>query len=212
MVGGDFLFENRMSFGLEESVVSHASTVSVVSLVDRSGTIRASWDESGLASSGIYHQDVPGTHGLWPQVDKYGTSQCAEPKGSLANPTKVYDCYKNDGDGLVEFETHEWTKHGECAGVQDAEDFFTQICNMSTQPISIMTTVKQSGGDLNKMESALTSAGYSVFSLDTSNQQVLLSACASLDGQWKLANQSQFGTVCSNSTNTTTSLSPITLV
>jgi hypothetical protein len=155
--------------------------------------------ESGLAPSGTYHQDLPGTHGLWPETGSYGTSQCIAPSGSTADPTKVYSCYENDGSGLVSFEAHEWQKHGQCAGVRDEADFFTQVCSMSTQPISIMTTSKKQGGDLNAMASALRSAGYPVFDLDTTNYQVYLAACAGYDGRWKLAETSQFSSVCGGS-------------
>merc|ERR1711957_509328 len=120
--------------------------------------------ESGYGS-GTYHQNVPGTHGLWPEVGSYGTSQCIKPSGSEANPTETYECYKNDGSGSqVTFETHEWTKHGRCAGVEDEKDFFTQVCGLSDKPISIMTQVKQGGGKLSEMSTALEKAGYEVFS------------------------------------------------
>lgn len=153
--------------------------------------------ESGLARSGIYHQDLPGTHGLWPQTGHYGTSQCVAPSGSTADPSQVYSCYENDGDGLISFEAHEWQKHGQCAGVRDESDFFTQVCAMSAEPISIMKGAKEKGEELDAMASALRAAGYPVFHLDTSHQQVYLSACAGHDGRWTLAATSEFGRLCS---------------
>ena len=56
--------------------------------------------ESGLAPSGTYHQDLPGTYGLWPETDSYGTSQCVAPSGSTADPSKVYSCYANSGSDI----------------------------------------------------------------------------------------------------------------
>merc|ERR1712107_216137 len=148
--------------------------------------------ESGLAASVEYHQDTPGVHGLWPETGYYGTSQCIPPTEDTSDPTKVYECYLNDGDDLLQFETHEWEKHGSCAGVKNAEDYFTQMCALADKPIEIMTDIKQSGGDLTKMSDALDNAGYAVFSLDTYNKQVKLSACASNDGKWVLAPVNEF--------------------
>merc|ERR1712113_1047602 len=108
---------------------------------------------SGLGS-GEYKQPKPGVHGLWPETGSYGTSQCIPPK-SKANPTKVYNCYANDAGGLLGFEIHEWEKHGSCAGVQDAEDFFTQVCGMADKPLSVMAKVKSSRGNFQAVSQAL---------------------------------------------------------
>ena len=40
---------------------------------------------------------------------------------------------------LVEFETHEWEKHGECAGVRDARAYLTTVCGLAEQPLQAMT-------------------------------------------------------------------------
>ena len=72
--------------------------------------------ESGLGK-GVY-AGKPGVHGLWPEVGSYGTSQCVAPSSSTASPTKVYSCYDTGESGQLSFETHEWTKHGVCAGVK----------------------------------------------------------------------------------------------
>lgn len=153
---------------------------------------------SGLAPSGEYNQKEPGVHGLWPETGSFGTSQCVPP-ASTADPTKVYSCYKNDGTDLLGFEEHEWEKHGVCAGVQNANDFFTQLCSISSSPLQIMTTVKNSGGDLNAMSTALTKAGYPVYDLNTYDYEVYLSACAGVDGQWKVSPVSGFGKACGGS-------------
>jgi hypothetical protein len=153
---------------------------------------------SGLQPSGEYHQAEPGVHGLWPETGSYGTSQCIPPQ-SKVDPKKVYSCYKNDGYDLLGFENHEWEKHGECAGVQSADDFFTQMCSMANPPLQIMTQIKNSGGNLEAMSTALSQAGYPVWSLDTDNYQVYLSACAGKDGQWKLSAVSSFTQACGGS-------------
>jgi hypothetical protein len=154
--------------------------------------------ESGYGS-GAYHQDLPGMHGLWPETGSYGTSQCIAPQDS-SNPTNVYECYKNDGDDdLVSFEVHEWTKHGVCAGVKNADDYFTQMCGLADSPISIMSDSKKAGDDLNAMSSALANAGYEVFNVDTGNEQLYLSVCAGDDGKWKHSKVSKFSSDCGGS-------------
>ena len=60
--------------------------------------------------------------------------------GSSANPTTVYPCYDDtdDPDGDLGFEQHEWGKHGVCAGVADADDYFTQLCAIAAGPLAAM--------------------------------------------------------------------------
>ena len=167
--------------------------------------------ETGLGS-GPYHHDFVSVHGLWPEVGDYGTSACIPPAASFADPRTVYSCYDHHhpggGDssgggssgnsmGPLTFETHEWEKHGTCAGVQDATDFFTQLCALSTAPLAVMDAVKTAGHvDLNDYKARLTSAGYEVFATGTWNMQLMLSACAGEDGQWKLAAVAQFSDTC----------------
>jgi hypothetical protein len=125
-------------------------------------------------------------HGLWPETGSYGTSKCVAPSVSKADPTKVYSCYKTGEStaGQLSFETHEWEKHGWCAGVKDVDDFFNQICGLAAKPTVAMAAVKT----LDEMKKAVVSAGYEVFSVDTANDQLQLSACLdSASGQWKLA-------------------------
>merc|ERR1712086_864850 len=97
------------------------------------------------------------------------------------------------------FEEHEWTKHGVCAGVRNADDFFTQMCSLAASPLSIMIDKKKAGDDLNAMSSAVTKAGYEVFHVDTGISQLYLSACAGHDGKWKLSKVSQFSSACGGS-------------
>ena len=155
--------------------------------------------ETGLGS-GNYHHDAVAVHGLWPETGSYGSSQCIKPSSSRMDPSKVYSCYEQDGqskDDLISFETHEWEKHGSCAGVEDAEDFFSQVCGLAREPLQQMAQTKSSGTtDLDEYAKDLRGAGYPVFATDSGNSQVELSCCAGSDGQWVLANTSDFGSKC----------------
>ena len=156
--------------------------------------------QTGLGP-GAYQHSKPGVHGLWPEDGSYGSSACVKPSQSTADPAKVYTCYdRPDEDDPLGFETHEWEKHGECAGVRSADDYFTQICSLAAQPVQIMTVTRTSGhSDLAGYERDLESAGYSVFSLDEDNSQVFLSACAGSDGRWVLSPVASFGSRCKGS-------------
>jgi len=150
--------------------------------------------------SGYYQHPAPAVHGLWPETGSYGTSKCVPPKNS-ANPTSIYSCYKDESGGeshQLDFETHEWTKHGVCSGVRDVTDFFDQICSLSAGPLKVMAGARAAGLDLVDTADQLQRSGYCVF--NTMDQfQVSLSACAGLDGKWKLADVSDFSTVCGGS-------------
>ena len=158
--------------------------------------------ETGLGP-GPYHHDFVSVHGLWPETGHYGSSQCIAPSNSTADPAKVYKCYNHPGGagmGPLEFEQHEWEKHGRCAGVRDAVDFFSQLCSLSAPPLALMDAARKAGHtDLDGYRSKLEDAGYSVFSTDEKNYQLLLSACASDDGRWKLAAVEDFGSACPGS-------------
>uniref|UniRef100_A0A7S2WAR2 Uncharacterized protein n=1 Tax=Rhizochromulina marina TaxID=1034831 RepID=A0A7S2WAR2_9STRA len=153
--------------------------------------------ESGYGS-GNYEHPEPVVHGLWPETDSYGDSKCKEP-GDMSDPDIIYPCYQQRGEDdadLLSFEIHEWEKHGWCAGVEDAEGFFTQVCSMSDAPLLVMNTTRQNGGDLDAMSDALTAAGYSIYSTDSENSQVELSACAKPGGKWVLAAVEDFSALC----------------
>ena len=93
----------------------------------------------------------------------------------------------------LEFETHEWEKHGTCAGVQDANNYFAQLCSISQDPLVMMDAAKTAGHvDLSGYASPLTFAGYEVFSTNTANMQLLLPTWAGEDGKWKLAAVANF--------------------
>lgn len=156
--------------------------------------------ESGYGS-GNYEHPEPVVHGLWPEVGNYGSSQCLEP-ADFSDPSVVYTCYDQRGETesqCLSFEQHEWDAHGVCAGATDAADFFSQVCALSTAPLAVMNATRYdtSGAtDLAAMADALTDAGYSVFTVDTSNAQVGLAACAGPDAKWVLAAVADFPTVC----------------
>ena len=97
----------------------------------------------------------------------------------------------------LDFETHEWEKHGRCAGVKNVEDFFSQVCSLAEAPLKVMAAAKKSGhADLAGYASQLEGAGYSVYDTDEVNMQLQLSACATSDGTWTLAAVAEFGSKC----------------
>ena len=59
---------------------------------------------------------------------------------SAAQPKELISCYDDLG-----FEQHEWGKHGVCAGVKDAKDFFTQVCALSAPPLRVMAATVAAG-------------------------------------------------------------------
>jgi len=160
--------------------------------------------QTGLGS-GVYNSKTVQVHGLWPEVGEYGTSKCIKPEDS-ANPTQVYSCYSGDS-GALSFETHEWTKHGSCAGVKNVDDYFGQICTLSKTPVSVLEKAKEANSDFASLVQVLKDQGYPVWSLDEENDQVLLSACAGNDGRWLLAQPSEMPSKCSGSSPSAISIS-----
>jgi len=157
--------------------------------------------ETGLGKGAYKHRD-PVVHGLWPENGNYGSSKCIRPIANEANPKKVYSCYIGEKPSQqLSFEAHEWEKHGTCAGVRDAEEYFQQVCSLSSGPLQLMSAEKGSGAnELAAYTKGLEAAGYSVFKADTQNMQVELAACANADGQWVLAKPSEFGARCGGTT------------
>lgn len=154
--------------------------------------------ESGYGS-GDYEHTLPSVHGLWPEVSPYGDSNCVAPSVSSSDPSNVYYCYApmddNPEDDGLWFEDHEWTSHGICAGVKDADDFFQQVCDLSVAPLALITPLKEGGQSLTTMATNLTANGYQVWDIDTSESQLYLSVCAK-DGIWVFASQDKFVQVC----------------
>jgi len=145
----------------------------------------------GGQGPGNYHHERTAVHGIWPQTGSYGTSSCIAPTESSDQPTSPLACYEDLG-----FQQHEWGKHGVCAGVKNAADFFNQVCSLAAPGLALMEDIKESGGNLGAMEAALTNAGYPITELDTAHSQIYLSCCSGPDGQWKIAAVEDFPTVC----------------
>jgi len=125
------------------------------------------------------------------------------PPARAADPSTVYPCYKDASQPdshQLDFETHEWQKHGACAGVADAADFFTQVCRLAAPPLLTMDASRAAGKTASADFAAdLTSAGFPVFSHDDTYGQVMLSACADAAGQWHVAPPSSFASTCGSS-------------
>lgn len=162
---------------------------------------------------GYYKHKTPSVHGLWPETGKYGSSQCLPPK-STSDPANIHYCYDDDGDTIIHekwFENHEWEKHGVCAGASDADAYFEMVCNLSKAPLAVMTKARNeqpsSDKSLDDFVQALESAGYSIFYGDYQYEQILLSACASKDGDWIIADVSEFSAVCGGGSNSNEVLS-----
>merc|ERR1719428_1814363 len=117
---------------------------------------------------GPYKHPEPTVHGLWPQTGQYGNSKCLRPDVG-GSPEQIYPCYHQKGETkeeLAHFQKHEWNKHGRCAGVDSAADYFKQICTLSNQPIEVMRQSRSQGADLQGMAEALKNAGYPVNAVD----------------------------------------------
>eukprot|EP00930_Biecheleria_cincta_P068756 TRINITY_DN5657_c0_g1_i1.p1 TRINITY_DN5657_c0_g1~~TRINITY_DN5657_c0_g1_i1.p1 ORF type:complete len:555 (+),score=92.27 TRINITY_DN5657_c0_g1_i1:61-1725(+) len=151
--------------------------------------------ETGLGS-GNYKSDKPIAHGLWPGEQPYSDSLCVAPK-SWSKMSSLPKCM----DPSWGFINHEWTKHGQCAGVENEEDYFSQICSLSAAPLALMAEElrKPGGEDLEKVAWALQQAGYPISKLNTKSKEVYLSACAAKGPNgytWKLAAEDDFQEVC----------------
>eukprot|EP00930_Biecheleria_cincta_P085679 TRINITY_DN75053_c0_g1_i1.p1 TRINITY_DN75053_c0_g1~~TRINITY_DN75053_c0_g1_i1.p1 ORF type:complete len:339 (+),score=38.55 TRINITY_DN75053_c0_g1_i1:75-1019(+) len=150
--------------------------------------------ETGLGS-GNYKSDRPLLHGLWPQNDpSYGNSLCVPPV-SQTKATKLPSCM----DPSWGFISHEWTKHGQCAGAQNEADYFDQACSLAQPLLQVMSDELKAGGDLESVARALQDAGYPVRRLDSKNQQVYIPVCAGKGPsayEWKIAADEDFTKVC----------------
>lgn len=152
------------------------------------------------SGSGHYHHKYPTVHGLWPETGGYGTSICKAP-GDSSDPVKLWPCYKADATpgeirDRMGFEDHEWEKHGKCAGVQDAADYFNQTCALSQAPLDVMRGARSAGMDLSDTARQLQRSGFCVWGLMTSTMEVTLSACADPHGRWHLAAVHEFKDKC----------------
>lgn len=147
---------------------------------------------------GPYKHPEPTVHGLWPQTGQYGSSKCVRPDEN-GSPQQIYSCYNQKGESdaeLARFQKHEWDKHGRCAGVDSASDYFRQICQLSSRPIQVMRQSRSEGAKLQGMADALESEGYPVHEIEKGTSEVHLSACAGPSGDWKLAQVADFPEIC----------------
>lgn len=152
--------------------------------------------ETGLGP-GRYEHSTPSVHGLWPATGAYGTSACRAPSRSDANPTSPFSCYETGDSHQIQFEEHEWQKHGRCAGVKDATDFFSQVCELSHAPLAVMSTSRMAGRTLvSDFASDLAGRGFPVYSNDSRHGQITLTSCADSVGVWHMAPIASFGSVC----------------
>lgn len=193
---------------------------------------------------GVYSTPEARVHGLWPQVPPYGSSECKAPE-SAQMPTQLAPCYRpvgsQDYSHEMWFEGHEWEKHGMCAGMKDAEDYFHQICpwmrwrwlvshkleafglnavrTRSTEDVTgprrvVLTSAAGDGwrssqwrlcggcrrppeplGPL-RLSHGLPRPSVASDLARPCEDQIYLSACATQEGRWLLADVSRFGAVC----------------
>ena len=113
----------------------------------------------------------------------------------------MYSCYEdpsNTTPKVLVFETHEWEKHGECAGVKDVDDFFQQVCGLAFAPLRMMEQSMTAGKNVQGVAEDLQHSGFNVFDVDTTNAQVELSACAGVKSnmRWVLAPPEKFEALC----------------
>ena len=120
--------------------------------------------ETGYGS-GAYQHSEPVLHGLWPQVENYGTSACALPADSTA-PAELSSCYAqtdSSTERALAFERYEWKKHGTCAGSRDAADYLQQTCALAQPPLRAMTEDRRTGRGLEEMAKGLQDRGFPVY-------------------------------------------------
>jgi hypothetical protein len=179
-------------------VVSHSAKMDCGSGVPLCGILTL---ESGLGD-GFYKHKQASVHGLWPESGAYGTSQCIAPKDP-ADATKIYDCYKNeeaaaDSSHQLAFINHEWEKHGRCAGVDNVDDFFGQVCALSAAPVAVIEKAKESGTTFDAVVDAVKKSGYPVFGVDAGEDQIELSVCSGpkSGNKWVVSPVSEFQAKC----------------
>ena len=153
-----------------------------------------------------YKHSTPQVHGLWPQTDNYGSSKCFPPEFNVPY-TQISTCYNQEDNAAsanLKFQQHEWDAHGKCAGTKDQKDYFTQVCSLSSQPLTIMTRTRQNNQQngnpsqvLNAMVNDLKHSGYDVLGTDSVTYEIALSACLDAkDEKWKLASIADFPRAC----------------
>lgn len=152
--------------------------------------------ETGLGH-GVYAHRQPVVHGLWPETGNYGTSKCVRPT-KVDAPKHLYSCYKAEGENAHQmgFQTHEWNKHGVCAGGSGADAFFEQVCSLAAQPLEVLRRERARGANVKAMADALQSAGYQVWNVNDHHGEVSVTTCGTSTGRWILAKVNDFARVC----------------
>ena len=135
--------------------------------------------KSGYGSGNYGGQDV-GVHGLWPQVPNYGNSPCIKPKDSSFDAGNVAKqcAYINDMSKNGWFPSHEWDKHGQCAGGSGpASSYFSLMCSLAQPVVDFLTPYSnRNNGSWDKMVSAFRNSEWSkyLYQLDNNYKQFLL--------------------------------------
>lgn len=142
--------------------------------------------------SGNYQHPSPAVHGLWPQVGRYGNSECLHAVKGQSVQSLDIDCYN---DRI--FEQHEWDAHGVCAA-HDPSTYFQIVCGLSKEPLEKMSILRKEGKNLNEISKAMINLGYPVIDARLGNDQLAISVCAGRDLVWKIAAQSEFKSKCAN--------------
>ncbi|KAJ3318501.1 hypothetical protein HDV06_000434 [Boothiomyces sp. JEL0866] len=134
----------------------------------------------------VYKQPAPVVHGLWSETGAFGNSQCAggDPNAQVA----LASCYTD-----LTFQTYEWQTHGICGGL-DPTSFFNQVCALSAEPLQLMTQLRNQGVGIKQMATYFTGVHQAI----TGTDSLELYVCAGSDLQWKLADISEFTSVCNN--------------
>jgi len=165
--------------------------------------------ETGYGQNTYYHE-LPTVHGLWPETQRFGSSRCIRTDHNAATK-QVHQCYNQPGHSQhknLEFQRHEWSKHGVCAGVENADDYFEQVCALAAAPLQRMTDAKKQKGSMNAIVSALHASGLPVWNFNEKTGEIMLSACASSDGKWHLAQIDEFGRKCGGEHPSAQALAP----
>ena len=123
-----------------------------------------------------YRHRTPQIHGLWPQVGKYGSSECF--KSPVKTISNLQSCYSDRS-----FAQHEWSAHGKCAE-KTPNDYFEESCALSALPLQIMANARAQGENLQTISAKLTQANFHVWNTNPATDEVSLTVCSGRDLNW----------------------------
>ena len=113
------------------------------------------------------------------------------------------NCSSTPGHSPLEFETHEFGKHGVCAGVESADDYFAQLCLLAESPVAVLRAARAAGTvSLDGFAAALkrSDRAIEIFSTNEVTMELYLSACRDpATKSWVLAPTSTFTKRCGSS-------------